>query len=390
MTEVDRRPISVLHVTTTDITLRLLLLDQLRELRKLGFEVAGMSASGEWSGELQAAGIRFIAWPHATRRMSVRDDLRAFLELYRVLRGEHFDIVHTHNPKPGVIGRLAARCAGVALVVHTTHGFYATPDDSWFRRALVYAIEWLSARFSHFELYQSNEDYALAKRLRIGRRARSVHIGNGTDLCRFNPATIDASAVHALRRKWGIEEGVPVVGMMGRLVHEKGWTNYFRAAEIVHATHPEAVFLAIGPAEPDKVDALQSREVAEAERHVRFCGFTSSVPEALSLLDVYVLASLREGVPRSAIEAAALGKPLVLTDIRGCREVCFHGTNGLLVPPSDPRALADAVLQLLTNDGVRQQMGVASRQLAVERFDERSVVKKTAEIYRRCHRGPDR
>lgn len=153
-------PIRVAHVTTVDVTLWVLLRNQLARIRDEGFEVTGISAPGPWVSALEAEGNRHLPWPHATRSWNLRSDGRAFLELLAILRRERFDVVHTHNPKPGVLGRVAARIGGVGCVLNTVHGLYAMPGDRLAKRVPVLTMEWLAARCSDLELYQSEEDLA--------------------------------------------------------------------------------------------------------------------------------------------------------------------------------------------------------------------------------------
>lgn len=375
-------PVRVAHVTTVDITLRFLLLAQLLGLREEGYEVTAISAPGPWVGELEARGIRHIAWPHATRAWDPVGDARAFAALLRILRRERFDLVHVHNPKPGIMGRVAARLAGVPCVVNTVHGFYATEGDPARRRLPVVALERLAARLSDLELYQSEEDLAWARRIGLVPGRRSVLLGNGTDLEAFDPARVPPGRPAALRRELGIPEGAPVVGTVGRLVREKGYVEFFEAARRVRAEAPEVRFLAVGPADPAKADAL-ARADLEADDGVILAGYRDDVRDLLAVMDVFVLASWREGVPRSAIEAAAMGRAMVLTDIRGCREVARHGREGLLVPPRDAAALASAVAGLLADPGLRARLGRAARARALERFDERRVVERVLRCYRK-------
>ncbi|MDP9209280.1 MAG: glycosyltransferase, partial [Actinomycetota bacterium] len=184
-------PVRVAHLTTTDLTLRYLLLGQLRRLREEGYEVTGISAPGPNTAAIEAAGVRHLAWRNATRSWNLGADLRAFAELVRLLRRERFDLLHTHNPKPGVIGRVAARLARVPLVVNTVHGLYATPEDRPAKRLPVLALEGLAARCSDLELYQSEEDLRWARRIRLVPAGRSELLGNGTDLKRFDPDRVD-------------------------------------------------------------------------------------------------------------------------------------------------------------------------------------------------------
>jgi glycosyltransferase involved in cell wall biosynthesis len=377
------RPIRVAHVTTVDSTLRFLLLPQLRRLRDEGFEVSAISAPGPWTEALEGEGIRHVAWDHATRSWSPLADARAFLELLRILKRERFDLLHTHNPKPGLLGRIAARLAGIPCVVNTVHGLYATPETAVGKRLAVLGLEWLAARFSDLELYQSEEDLAWARKIGMVGRRKGILLGNGTDLARFDPSSLSRERLSALRRDLGIPEGAPVVGTIGRLVAEKGFRELVQAAEAIRAAVPEVRFLAVGGPDLQKADAIRGRELARLREVFIVTGWREEVAELIGLMDVFVLASWREGVPRSAIEAAAMGRPLVLTNIRGCREVARHDLEGLLVPPRDPGRLADAVVRLLKDPSRAHRLGVAARARAIERFDERRVAETILASYRR-------
>ncbi|HEX6207410.1 MAG TPA: GNAT family N-acetyltransferase [Actinomycetota bacterium] len=368
----------IAHLTTVDLTLRFLLLGQLRRLRDEGHEVVGISAPGPWVADLEREGIRHVPWPHATRSWDPRGDLRALRELVGILRRESFDLVHTHNPKPGILGRLAARAAGVPCVANTVHGLYATPQDRLMKRAAVLSLEWLAAWFSDLELYQSEEDLLWARRRRLVDPPRSVLLGNGTDLSRFDPSKVDRGQIDELRRDLGIRPDEIVVGTIGRMVAEKGYRELFRAAEVVRLARPKARFLVVGERDPEKADSLSEEEIARAKEHVAFAGWRTDVPELLAAMDMFILPSWREGMPRSAIEAAAMGRPLVLTDIRGCREVVRHDEEGLLVPPRAPGRLAEAIVRLIDDPGLRERMGRDARARAIERFDERKVVDRVA------------
>jgi glycosyltransferase involved in cell wall biosynthesis/ribosomal protein S18 acetylase RimI-like enzyme len=376
-------PLRVAHLTTTDLTLRYLLLGQLRRLAAEGHEVTGISAPGPHAAALQAEGIGHLPWRNATRSWDPAADVRALAELVALLRRERFDLVHTHNPKPGVLGRVAARLAGVPLVVNTVHGLYATPEDRLRRRAGVLGLEWLAGRCSDLELYQSEEDLRWAGRLRLARKGRGHLLGNGTDLGRFDPALVPPERVAALRRGLGLPDDALVVGAVGRLVAEKGYRELFAAAQAVRQADPRVRFLAVGAPDLDKADAIGQDELARAAQDVLVTGWRDDVRDLLAVMDVFVLASWREGMPRSAIEAAAMGRALVLTDIRGCREVARHDREALLVPPRDPGALAGAIARLVADPALRHRLATAARTRALERFSEARVADRVVEHYRR-------
>jgi glycosyltransferase involved in cell wall biosynthesis/ribosomal protein S18 acetylase RimI-like enzyme len=379
-------PIRVAHVATTDLTLRFLLRGQLRRLRAEGYEVLAVSRPGPWTKDLEAEGIRHIPWPSATRAWAPGADARAFAELVGILRAERPALVHTHNPKPGVLGRAAARLAGVPCVVNTVHGLYALPEDPPAKRFAVLGLERLAAHWSDLELYQSEEDLGWARRWGVVPRDKSALLGNGIDLEAFDPQAVPPSLRGRLRRDLGVPEHALVVGTVGRMVVEKGYRELFAAAAEVRRIMPEVRFLAVGGSDPERAGSISREEVERAGSFIGFAGWRTDVRDLLATMDVFVLASWREGVPRSAIEAAAMGKPMVLTDVRGCREVGAEG-SALLVPPRDPAALASAIVSVLENAELRRRLGRAARARAIERFDERLVEEIVVEAYRRLLRS---
>jgi glycosyltransferase involved in cell wall biosynthesis len=190
-----------------------------------------------------------------------------------------------------------------------------------------------------------------------------------------------------LRQELGISESAIVVGTVARRVAEKGYRELISAARSIRARDQEIRFVAIGGSEPEKADRLQPDEIERAREDVIFTGWRRDVRDLYAMMDIFVLASWREGLPRSAIEAAAMAKPLVLTDIRGCREVGREGIEAILVPPRDADGLASAIARLADDADLRARLGTAARARAADRFDERRVVGLVAGQYRRLLAG---
>jgi glycosyltransferase involved in cell wall biosynthesis len=368
---------TIAHVTTIDYSLRFLLLAQIDGSLAAGDDVIGISARGPDVPYLEARGMRFIELEGSTRSMSLLGDLRAARSLWRTLRRERPDVLHTHNPKPGIYGRVIGRLAAVPRVVHTTHGLYAAPDDPLPKRLVVYALEAIASRFSHVELVQSPEDLELMQRWRLAPRRKLRLLGNGVDLDRFRPATTEERA--AARAELGFADGDVVVGSVARLVAEKGVPEL---VEAVTSLGSPFRLLLIGPHDPAKADALPA---ATLERAVRdgavVTGHRDDVHALYAAMDVLCLPSHREGFPRAPMEAAASGLPVVATDIRGCRQVVSPDT-GVLVPVRDARALA-AALELYRDPARRAAHGSAGRAKAEREFDEREVVTRVLNAYDR-------
>ncbi len=373
----------LVHVTTTDMSLALLLAPQLRAFAAAGMDVIGVSATGPWVEQLTAQGIRHEALRHATRAVAVGQDALALGELTRLLRRLKPDIVHTHNPKPGLYGRIAARLAGVPVVVNTIHGLYATEDDALGRRLAVYGIERFASMFSGAELLQNVEDIDVLRRLRVPER-KIVLLGNGVDLERFTPPP-DAESVARARQALGIGPEKVVVGLVGRLVWQKGLRELFDAAVLVRERCPGVVVVVVGPLDDEKADSLgpDDIEAARAVGNIEFLGRRDDVETLYHGFDIFVLPSYREGFPRSAMEAAASGLPVIATDVRGCRQAVDDGVTGLLVPVRDAGALAGAIEKLAGDPDRRRAMGRAGRGKAEAEFDDRRVVETTMAVYER-------
>ena len=372
----------IAYVTTVALSLRLLFANQLAHFHRSGFDVTAISGGGEDLEAVRASGIRHILVPF-TRRMSPLSDLAATWRLYRVFRRERFAIVHTHQPKPGLFGQLAARLAGIPIVVNTVHGFLFTERSSGFKRRGWIALERVAARCSDRLLCVSAEDAETAVRERICPADRVIHIGGGIDVRRFSRDAVDTEQVARLRTELHIPPGAPVVGFVGRLVREKGIPELLEAFDAVHRALPEAVLLIVGPDDPDKHDALTHEAVAAAHPGipVRFAGYRHDMPALYALMDVFVLPSYREGLPQTLMEAAAMSVPAVATDVRGCREIVVHGETGLIVPPADGQALAAALVRLLRDNEETAAMGKNAAARARLRYDERAVFVRLQHLY---------
>lgn len=360
------RPLRVAHLTTVDMSLSLLLATELRVDVEAGFDVFGLSTPGPYVSDVTALGVTHVPLPALTRAWDPRRDLAASGELTRVLRRLRLDVLHTHNPKTGVLGRILGRLVGVPVVVNTCHGLWIAPSDRPAKKLAVLGAEAFAGQFSHAELYQNDTDRTTLSRW--VRRQRTV--GNGVDLGRFMP---DPAARAQVRAELGVTDDDVLVGGVGRLVAEKGVAEY---AATARALAGRARFVWVGPVDDDKPDAVR-----DAQDGVELLGLRADMAAVYAALDVFVLPSYREGFSRSGMEAAASGVASVLTDIRGCREVGRDGQSLLLVPPRDAGALTAAVARLIDDAELRARLGSAARGRALAAFDQRGVAAASIQTY---------
>jgi glycosyltransferase involved in cell wall biosynthesis len=367
------RPLRLGHLTTVDMSLALLLATELQVDVEEGFDVYGISAPGPYVDDVESFGVTHVPIPSFTRAWDLRRDAAAARELWSTLRRLDLDVLHTHTPKAGVLGRVLGRLARVPVVVNTCHGLWAGPDDGAVRKAFVYGLEGMAARWSHAELFQNGDDRRTLRWAVPAGRGRVV--GNGVDLGRFR---FDAAGRAALRAEWDVAHGELLVGGVGRRVAEKGIVEL---AEVARRLADRARFVWVGPADEDKPDA-----VVRVGPELRFVDARDDMPAVYSAFDVFVLPSHREGFSRSAMEAAACGRPMVLSDIRGCREIGTDGDELVLVPPHDVDRLEQAIARVLADAELRMRLGLAAEQRARRTFDQRAVARLSIDAYREVAR----
>jgi len=253
-------------------------------------------------------------------------------------------------------------------------------------RRFYIAIEKIAARCSDVVLSQNAEDIQTAVREGICQPQKVKFLGNGIDLALFDPERVVAADELRCRQELGIAPDAPVVGFVGRLAaRRKGFLDFLAAAKAITAQRPKVRFLIVGDADfgkPDAVEPSAAGDYGIADRCV-FLGFRKyeEMPLFYKLMNVLVLPSLFEGVPRAVMEASAMGTPSVVTDVKGNREAVEHGCNGLLVPLGDVRSLMAAILRILDEPETAQRMSSKARCIATERFDERIVFEKIKSEY---------
>ena len=365
----------ICQLCNLDFTLYHFLLPLMRGMERAGHEVVGVCSQGPFAEMVREEGFR-VESVSFDRSFKIFRHAATIGELAALFRREKFDIVHVHNPVAALVGRVAARRAGVACIVYTAHGFYFHEHMPVLKRGFFIALEWLAGRVTHVLFTQSAEDAETARRLRLIPGSHIEAIGNGVDAKRFH-AKGTAAARARVREDIGTPANRVAIMTLGRLVAEKGFPELIAAMRDV-----DADLWVIGERlESDHAHGIEdtftlARTDKSLKGRVHFLGYRNDIPELLRAADIFVSASHREGMPRSIIEAMMCGLPVVATNIRGSREEVIDGETGSLVAVKQPRVLAEALKTLAGDPAKRKKWGAAGRRRALELYDERQVVRR--------------
>lgn len=374
----------ILQVCAIDVSVDGLLKPMIQESMKRGLTVHNACTDTGRFEQLKSQGMVMIDIP-IERKISLFSNLKSLFLLFRLIRSEKYDIVHVHTPIAAILGRLAAKLAGVKHVVYTAHGFYFHEGMSRAAYAFFYGLEKFFAKyFTDWLLLQSREDYELCLDNKFKKKEQVIHLSNGVDIhSKFNPASIDAAKVAALKKEFGISEGDVVFAFIGRFVKEKGVLELLEAFSLLRDVRSGMKLLMIGDvleSERDQETRVQVEKRLKGP-HIIAPGYRKDIPELLAVSDVFVLPSYREGLPRSIIEAMAMNKPVIATNIRGCREEVIHDENGLLVKKGDAKELYESMLAMADDRRMRERYGRRGREMVEEMFDEAVVIEKQIRLF---------
>lgn len=328
----------------------------------------------------ESLGVSWCELP-MSRRMDPLGDARGIVRLTLLFRREHFDIVHTHNAKVGLVGRLAATAARVPVVVHTVHGFPFHEGETAKRMAYV-AAERIANQRTDAILTQSGEDTATLRSLRVIDPGRIVEVGNGVPLDRFDPARFSDAVRLERRRALGVGDDEVLVVCAARLRTDKGIDELIDAAAIARSLGHRVRLALAGDPDTLGLEAIPESRLRDAvAAGVLRLGHVDDVPLLYAAADIVALPSWHEGLPRALVEGAAMGKPLLTTDVPGCREVARSPMIARVVPVRNARALADALGSLASSPDERRAAETTNRAIVRARYDVRVAAERVADLY---------
>ncbi|WP_252503974.1 glycosyltransferase family 4 protein [Sporosarcina sp. Marseille-Q4943] len=372
----------VLQITNVSFTVKKFLLPLVNEMIEQKYDVHIACYKDETGYEIEKDGYIVHHIPFQ-RNLNVFSHLKSMVALVKLIRKERFDIVHSHTPVASLVARVSARLANVPLIVYTAHGFYFHENMKPIPYKIIYLLEKIWAKYFTDKLFfQSKEDYELAVEKGFQKPANLIHINNGVSGDRFDPELY--SRVKS-RESLSITNE-KVIMFVGRLVREKGIVELIEAFHLVLKEIKDATLLIVGDSVTGDRDGMNVEQLIqsmpiETKERIQLLGMREDIPELLCAADLFVLPSYREGLPRSIIEAMAMGKPIVATDIRGCREEVFPDVNGYLCKAKDSNSLANAILKIMKDESNLKRFGENSRKLFLEEFNEIVVLERQMKVF---------
>jgi glycosyltransferase involved in cell wall biosynthesis len=349
-----------------------------RAARDAGCEVIVATRVGTHGDAITREGFRLIPLKMRRRNKNPLREVAAVLEITTIYRRERPDLVHHVAMKPVLYGSLAARLTGVPAVVNALAGLgFVFSSDRWKAKLLR---PWIRTAFRLLfmkgcgkVILQNPDDQRLLTESGVLSADRTVLIrGSGVDISYFRPFPEQV-------------EGPTVVTLVARMLLDKGVVEFVEAVRLLKRQGLSFRAVLVGAPDPENPASISENQMLtwQSEGIIEWWGQRSDIPTVWAQSHIAVLpTTYGEGVPKSLLEAAACARPIIATDVPGCREIVRHEKNGLLVPVRDPAALAHAIERLITNRALRQKMGEEGRQLVQHEFSESIVVNKTLDLYR--------
>ncbi|MFZ5571248.1 MAG: glycosyltransferase [Thermodesulfobacteriota bacterium] len=346
-----------------------------RLAKKAGFDVLVATRVHLHRERIEAEGLKVIPIPLERKSRRIIKEFMDFLEIIKIYRRERPDIVHHVAIKPILYGSWAAWIVNIPVVVNAVAGlgfvFVAQGRRSaWIRGIVKFAYRMAFLPKNTAGIFQNPDDRKLFVDANIVKRSQTVLIrGSGVDIERFR-----------YRRE---SEDAPKVILASRMLWDKGVGEFIEAATTVKRRFPHCRMILVGDPDPENPMSIPDAVLQNLNREgiVEWWGHRDDMPEVFETANIVVLPSYREGLPKVLLEAASCGRAIVAANVPGCREIVRHMVNGLLVPPYDPKALAHAILVLLTDAGLRRKMGARSREIVEREFSDRFVAEQTIKQY---------
>ena len=368
--------LKICQICAVDFTVEKFLIPLIDGMTNEGWEVVTVCSDGKLINNLRDSGYSIHTIP-ITRSINPIKAIRSIILLFSFFKKSKFDIIHVHTPVASFLARIAARFSCKSYILYTAHGFYFHDNMNVVEKYIFIKLEKFAGKYTDLLFCQSLEDATDAARLGIMNENNIITIGNGVDTVKYD-STKYSPQFNSIRSELHIPINGKVIGIVARMVKEKGYNELLKSAIKLSQKHNDLYILLIGGKLESDHDKGIEECLAIAKKKLGDklidLGMRNDIPRLISIMDIFCLPSYREGLPRTIIEAMFLKKPVVASNIRGCREEVIHNKTGLLVPVKNHEALAVALDYLLNNLDLAKQMGHNGKLIAQKLYDEKKIV----------------
>ncbi len=375
----------LIRITTIPLSLEKLLEGQLSFMSD-HFEVTAVAAEKERLEKYGQDNGVCTFHVEMTREITPGKDLKALFELYQYFKKEKPAVVHTHTPKAGIVGMMAAKMAGVPVRLHTVAGM-PLMETSGTKRKVLEQVERLTYRLAT-KVYPNSKglkkiildhNFSKPEKLKVLGEGSS----NGIDTQYFNSENFSEEKKKEIKQSLGIPGKDMVFIFVGRLVRDKGINELVQSFRTLALEEGNITLLLVGPFEQE-LDPITEENLEEIKNHPKIIttGYQVDVRPYFAISDILAFPSYREGFPNVVMQAGAMELPSIVTDINGCNEIIREEINGLIIPAKDQQALFEAMKKLATNTDLRKQLAVNSRSIITEKYERQTFWKLLLEEYR--------
>ena len=374
----------VCQLCAVDFTVEHFLTPLIHRMENENWKVHCVCSYGNYSEKLKKDGHHMINI-NIPRSLNVFSILFAIFQLYKLFKKENYNMVHVHTPIASFIGRIAAKLSGIKCIIYTAHGFYFHENMSVLKFFIYLNIEKFLSKFTNIIFTQSLEDKKIAVEKKFLKKNLIYNIGNGVDSNLFNPKKY--RHIYNIKKNLNIPKDSTVVGCIARLVKEKGIVEFLGAAIQISKKFSNVYFVLVGERLESDHNTNIEKHITDAKKFMNsklvLTGYRTDIPELISIMDLYCLPSWREGMSRSIIEAMMMEKPILTTNIRGCREQVDHQITGLIVPIKSQEKLFCSMKYLIMNKKIRIKFGKLGRKKALKLYEEKNILELQMKIIKK-------
>ena len=371
----------IFYIGGDDVNLRIPII---KLLDKNGFDISAIGAGEKPKEKFENSNIKYFKYD-LDRGYNIFADINTIFEIYGILKDEKPDIVQTFSTKPTILGSVAAWFAGVPKIIRTINGmgriFSFESKKNYFLRKAYHFLHWVLSKITHTTIFQNKDDFKYFKKKRLVEDNKLLYVaGSGVSIEDLENSIVDDASLEKLKHNLNTKDKC-VVLLISRMLQSKGVIEYLESAKKITKNSNEIKFLLVGPKEVGE-ERVDLSVINQYEEVCTYLGYRSDASSIMQISDIVVLPSYyKEGVPRVLIEGAALGKPIISTDVNGCRDIAVHNENGIIVPIKDSNKLSNAILLLANDKEKRIQMGKKGKILVSKSFSLERVCEGWMSVY---------